>query len=173
MANTDKEKFETLWSDFSTLVKGKLITTAQKQKLSTPLAKLILADAAGTWSDEYSMYGRWLLQLSQTEAAKAGLVKEVLLKDMNFTEIDEARVLADYYNYLVPSISACAGLAVSRILSLGLLADVALVVLPAVLSYPAVKRFRKSQEDAAIDKAVTSYMGQLEKYKNSVLAILS
>ena len=78
MRNTEKEKFETLWSDFCTLVKGKLLTTAQKQTLSTPLAKLILKDAAGSWNDEYSMYGRWLHQLSQSDAAKAELVQDVL-----------------------------------------------------------------------------------------------
>lgn len=173
MGNTEKEKFETLWSDFSTLVKGKLLTTAQKQTLSTPLAKLILSDATGSWDDEYTMYGRWLHQLSQTDSAKAELVKDVLLKDMSFTEVGQASVLPGYYNYLIPSVSACAGYALSRFLGLGLLADAALTILPAAISYPAVKQFRKSQAEAAIDKTVTTYMKQLEKYKNSVLSILS
>lgn len=173
MGNTEKEKFETLWSDFSTLVEGKLLTTAQKQTLSTPLAKLILTDAAGSWDDEYSMYGRWLHQLSQTDAAKAELVKDVLLKDMNFAEVEQVSILPDYYNYLIPSISACAGYAVSRFLGLGLLADTALVILPAVMSYPAVKQYRKNQTNVVIDKTIASYMEQLEKYKNSVLSILS
>ena len=173
MRNTEKEKFETLWSDFSTLVKGKLLTTAQKQTLSTPLAKLILTDAAGTWSDEYSMCGRWLHQLSQADSAKAELVKDILLRDMCFTEVGQVRVLPDYYNYLVPSISACAGYAVSRFLELGLIGDTALAILPAVMSYPAVKQYRKNQANVAIGKTIASYMEQLEKYKNSVLSILS
>ena len=173
MINTEKEKFETLWSDFCTLVKGKLLTTAQKQTLSTPLATLILTDAAGSWNDEYSMYGRWLHQLSQTDVAKAELIKEVLLKDMNFAEVEQSSVLPAYYNYLVPSISACAGYAVSRFLGLGLLGDTALAILPAVISYPAVKQYRKNQANVAVGKTIASYMEQLEKYKNSVLSILS
>ena len=173
MGNTEKEKFETLWSDFSTLVKGKLLTTAQKQTLSTPLAKLILSDATGSWDDEYTMYGRWLHQLSQTDAAKAELVKDVLLKDMNFSEVEQTSILPDYYNYLVPSISACAGYAVSRFLELGLIGDTALAILPAVMSYPAVKQYRKNQANVAVGKTIASYMEQLEKYKNSVLSILS
>ena len=42
MYSTEKEKFESLWADFIALVKGKLISTAAKQNLSTPLANLIL-----------------------------------------------------------------------------------------------------------------------------------
>lgn len=47
--NQQQEKFESLWSDFIALVKGKLLTTANKQTLSISLANLILTDAASSW----------------------------------------------------------------------------------------------------------------------------
>ena len=128
MENTEKEKFETLWVDFCTLVKGKMITAAQKQTLSSPLAKLILTDAAGVWSDEYSMYGRWLQQLSQTDSAKADLIKGILLKDMSFIDVEQVKVLPDYCDYLVPTLSACVGFAVSRFFNLSLLFLLSLVL---------------------------------------------
>ena len=42
--NQQQEKFESLWSDFIALVKGKLLTTANKQTLSLSVANLILTD---------------------------------------------------------------------------------------------------------------------------------
>lgn len=41
MNTTEKEKFESLWTDFIALVKGKLISTAAKQKLSTNSSLII------------------------------------------------------------------------------------------------------------------------------------
>lgn len=65
MNNTNKDKFESLWIDFVTLVKGKLITTAKKQTLSTALANLILSEAAAAWSSDYEINGRWIMELEK------------------------------------------------------------------------------------------------------------
>lgn len=173
MGNTEKEKFESLWNDFSTLVKGKLITTAQKQTLSVPLAKLILTDAAGLWNDEYSMYGRWLQQLSQNDFERANLIKDILFKDMTFVDVDSKKMLPDYCNYLIPGLGACAGYALGRYFDFGKIGQIASVIIPAILLYPAVKMFRNNQAEVAIEKTVNAYMEQLEKYKNSVLSVLS
>ena len=185
MVNTEKEKFESLWNDFSTLVKGKLITTAQKQSLTTPLAKLILSDAAGAWRDEYSTYGRWLQQLAKNESSKFELIKDVLINDMRFNDVELPSVLPNYCDYLVPTISAltyvcfltafcaCAGYAISKFWELGTIANAAFVIVPALLTYPAVKQYRKTQTETAVSKTIDSYMNQLEKFKNSILAILS
>ena len=173
MVNTEKEKFESLWNDFGTLVKGKLITTAQKQSLTTPLAKLILSDAAGAWRDEYSTYGRWLQQLAKNESSKFELIKDVLINDMRFNDVELPSVLPNYCDYLVPTISACAGYAISKFWELGTIANAAFVIIPALLTYPAVKQYRKTQTETAVSKTIDSYMNQLEKFKNSILAILS
>lgn len=173
MENTEKEKFEAFWNDFATLVRGKLIATAKKQSLSTPLARLVLSDAVGSWEEEYSLYGRWLQQLSQNDTEKANLIKEILLKDMTFADVDTKKVLPDYCNYLIPGLGACAGYALGRCFDFGKIGQIASVIIPAILLYPAVKMFRNNQAEVAIEKTVNAYMEQLEKYKNSVLSVLS
>lgn len=98
MNTTEKEKFESLWTDFIALVKGKLISTAAKQKLSTPLANLILSDAASSWNSDYEINGRWLSGLKGVDSKKAELVGEILLNDMRFTGMNTKRELPNYYN---------------------------------------------------------------------------
>lgn len=173
MENTEKEKFESLWADFTTLVKGKLITTAKKQTLSLPLAKLILSDASGSWGDEYSTYGRWLHLLAQKDPSKAELIREILLKDLCLSEISLPRVLPDYCNFLIPGMGVLAGYTASVYYNMGRISQVATVLLPAFLLYPAVKKFRDIQAKSAIDLTIDAYIEQLEKYKNSVISILS
>lgn len=173
MGNTEREKFESLWEDFLTLVKGKLISTAQKQKLSTPLANLILADTAGSWNDEYSLYGRWLHQLDIDAPEKSNLIREILVRDMKFCEIEKKSILPSYCDYLIPGAGAAAGYVVSHCLSFGKLAQAATILVPAILLYPAVKMFRNNQEEIYKDKDINSYISQLEKYKNSILSVLS
>lgn len=173
MNNTNKDKFESLWIDFVTLVKGKLITTAKKQTLSTALANLILSEAAAAWSSDYEINGRWIMELEKEDMSKCELIKEVLTKDMKFSEIIIKKELPDYYNYLVPTIGAGVGYASSCLLDFGKIAQIVSVIAPAIMLYPAVKMFRQNQIENNIAQNVNSYLEQLVKYRDSVLAILS
>ena len=101
MNTTDKDRFESLWGDFIALVKGKLISTAAKQKLSTPLANLILSDAASSWNSEYDINGKWLSDLKKTNPKEAEMVREILLDDIHFEEMDVKGELPLYYNYVI------------------------------------------------------------------------
>ena len=173
MNNTNKDKFESLWIDFVTLVKGKLITTAKKQTLSTALANLILSEAAAAWSSDYEINGRWIMELEKEDMSKCELIKEVLTKDMKFSEIIMKKELPDYYNYLVPTIGAGVGYASSYLLDFGKIAQIVSIIAPAIMLYPAVKMFRQNQIENNIAQNVNSYLEQLAKYRDSVLAILS
>lgn len=173
MNTTEKEKFEFLWTDFIALVKGKLINAAAKQKLSTPLANLILSDAASSWNSEYEINGKWLSNLKGVDTKKAELVSEILLNDMCFTEIDTKGELPNYYNYVIPAVGACAGCAISMYLGYGKLVQAVSTVIPAVLLYPAVTTFRNRMTETNKNKCIESYIAQLEKYKNSVISVLS
>ena len=170
---TEKEKFESLWTDFIDLVKGKLISTAAKQKLSAPLANLILSDAASSWNSEYEINGKWLTNLKGVDSKKAEIVGEILLNDMCFTEVDTKEELPTYYNYVIPAVGACAGCAISMYLGYGKLVQAASTIIPAVLLYPAVTTFRNRMNETNIDKCIEDYIAQLEKYKNSVTSVLS
>lgn len=173
MNTTEKEKFESLWTDFIALVKGKLISIVAKQKLSTPLANLILSDAASSWNSDYEISGKWLSSLKGIAPQKAELVGEVLLKDMHFEEMDIKGELPTYYNYVIPAVGACAGYAISMYLDYGKLVQAASTIIPAVLLYPAVTTFRNRMNESNIDKCIEGYIAQLEKYKNSVISVLS
>lgn len=173
MNTTEKEKFESLWTNFIALVKGKLISTVAKQRLSTPLANLVLSDAASSWNSEYEINGKWLSNLKAVDTKKAELVREILLNDMHFIEIDTKGELPTYYNYVIPAVGACAGCTISMYLDYGKLLQAASTVIPAVLLYPAVTMFRNRLNEKNMDKCVEDYIAQLDKYKNSVVSVLS
>ena len=172
MNTTEKEKFESLWTDFMALVKGMLINTIAKQKLSTPLANLILSDAASSWNSEYEINGKWLSNLKNVDSKKAELVSEILLNDMRFTEIDIQAELPMYCNYVIPAAGACIGCAISMYLDYSKMVQAASTIIPAVLLYPAVTTFRKRMNETNKDKCIEEYIAQLEKYKNSVISVL-
>ena len=173
MNTTEKEKFESLWADFIALVKGKLISTAAKQKLSTPLANLILSDAASSWNSEYEINGKWLSNFKGVDSKRAELVGEILMNDMHFVEMEAKGELPTYYNYVIPAVGAFAGCAISMYLGYGKLIQAASTIIPAVLLYPAVTTFRNRMNESNIDKCIDGYIAQLEKYKNSVISVLS
>lgn len=170
---TEKEKFESLWPDFIALVKGKLITMSAQQKLTTPLANLILAEVSASWGSEYEINGKWLSKLKETEAEKAELVRDILLNDIKFNDIDAKYELPDYYNYIIPAVGAGAGLAISMYFGGSKIIQAISTVVPAVLLYPAVKTYRRRMETVNAEKNIESYIQQLDKYKNSVISILS
>lgn len=173
MNTTEKEKFESLWTNFIVLVKGKLISTAAKQKLSTPLANLILSDAAASWNSDYEINGRWMSSLKGLDPQKAERVREVLLNDMHFDDVETKRELPAYYSYIIPVVGACAGYGVSMYLECSKIVQAASTIIPLALLFPAVNLLRNRMNESAKEQCVESYIAQLEKYKNSVVSILS
>lgn len=172
MMYTNKEKFESLWNSFVTLVRGKLLMTARKQNLTLPLANLILSEASTSWMSEYDMNGKWLCNYFKENEEKASLIKEILLQEMKFTAISPKKDLPTSYNYIIPALGAGVGFAVSSLCGLGRIATVLSVLAPAVLLYPAVKTYRSGKALRNVDVNVDLYMEQLEKYKHSIVSIL-
>lgn len=173
MENTDREKFDSLWNDFIALVKGKLINSASKQKLSVPLANLILSDAASTWTSEYEINGKWLYGFAEREPQKADLIREILMNDMKFGDVEMRRELSNGIYYIVPAIGAIAGLSISYFSGASKVIQAISTIAPAILLYPAVKLFGKQQAETNVQKNIEDIMQQLEKYHNSILSILS
>lgn len=171
--NKDLEKFESLWNDFITLVKGKLLTTANTLSLSTPVANLILTEAKSSWGSDCEIYGRWIMNIRRENPEKAELISEILLKDLKFSDICAKSVLPDYCNYLIPTIGAFIGYTVGGALDFSKLWQTVSTIVPAVLLYPAVKSYRNNQQLLNNEYTVNQYIEQLEKYKNSIISILS
>jgi len=173
MDNTDKEKFESLWNDFIILVKGKLITTSNTQRLSTPLANLILSDAASAWGSEYELSGKWLSQFAEKDPQKAELIRDIVMNDMKFSDISEKKEISNQYNIIIPAIGAIAGLGISFFAGATKLVQAISTIAPAVLLYPAVKSFGKQQNEINKKNTIDELMVQLDKYNNSILSVLS
>lgn len=171
--NKQQEKFESLWSEFIALVKGKLLMTANKQTLSTSLANLILTDAASSWGSDYEINGRWVKELKMQDSQKAELILDVLLNDLKFSDVRIKDVLPDYCNYLIPTIGAFVGYAAGGYLDFSKLLQIVSTIAPAVLLYPAVKSYRNNQQLSNNESLVNQYIEQLTKYKNSIISILS
>lgn len=173
MDYTDKERFESLWNDFIILVKGKLITTSSTQRLSTPLANLILSEAASVWGSEYELCGKWLSQFTEREPQKAELIRNIALNDMKFSDTPERKEISYQYNIIIPAIGAMVGLGISYFVGASKWVQAISTIAPAVLLYPAVKSFGKQQNNVNKSKTIEELIGQLDKYKNSILAVLS
>lgn len=171
--DTQKEKFESLWADFITLFRGKLIEAANRQTLSTPLAKLILTDAASSWHSEYDINGRWLVKLSQEEPEMAQLIREILEKDLSLTDVPKPSELPAYCDVILPLATAGIGFAVSHYFDCGHIAQACATIIPGALAYPAVKKFRKTQIENNKQAMINQYISQLDKYYYSIISILS
>lgn len=111
--------------------------------------------------------------MKEVDSKKAELVGEILLNDMCFTDMETKGELPTYYNYVIPAVGACAGCAISMYLGYGRWVQAASTIIPAVLLYPAVTMFRNRMNETNKDKCVEGYIAQLEKYKNSVVSVLS
>ncbi len=173
METTHKDKFESLWKDFIALFKGKLIEVSKKQKLTTPLARLILTDAASTWFSDYEINGRWLKKLTQEDASRAKLVRDILEKDMTLQEVHKKGELPIICDLLLPLATAGVGFAVSYYLGADRLVQTLSALIPGALTYPGVRMLRKSQIENNKQVAIDQYVAQLEKYYNSILSVIS
>jgi len=173
MNETHKEKFDSLWTDFITLFKGKLIEVANKQTLSTPLANLILDDARSIWTSSYEINGRWLNKLQKEEPQRGEIVSKILTHDMTLTDIEHGSVLPVYCNYLIPILGAGVGYAISSFYDASKVVQGISTVLPAVLLYPAVIQYRGIQKNKNIQTNIEAYITQLDKYYQSVVSVLS
>lgn len=173
METTDTLQFETIWTNFIVLVKGKLINAANKQTLSAAWANLILTDAAFSWKSEYDLNGKWLAGLKERDPEKGERINAILFTEMKFSDIKISKPLSRVYDFIIPAIGACAGLAISSHLEAMKWVQWASAVAPAALLYSAINTFRKNRADALKDKAITGYINQLDKYKQEILSILA
>lgn len=171
--DTNKEKFVSLWNNFVSLTKGKLIQAAKGQDLTQPLANLILSETSHTWMSEHELNGKWLCKYTEENEKKASLIKEILLSDMRFDEIKQKSIMPGYYTYLIPAIGAVAGYAIGDYFKFNDVWHIISTAVPAALLVPTVKAYRNEQLAKDKENIINLYIEQLTKYKNSIISILS
>lgn len=172
MQETYYEEFEKYWKKFATQLQGQIMTQAQKGMLIHSALNLILADCAGFWDSKYSEGGRWLDKYETEHPKKAGMIRDILLNDMRFTDEGEKSSNYKALKYIIPVGTAIAGYAVSGFGKRDALVRAACTILPAAVAYPITTNIVGMKADDEKEKLIQAYMKQLDKYKRSVESIL-
>lgn len=171
--STNTENFERLWDKFFVGLKGRIMKKAKNQELTYPLMKLILSDAKSDWETEYEECGRWLIGYMQENPAKGRIVREILTDNMSFKEVHKKPDSLGVAGVLAPLAGAALGFGVSSLFGAGIVVKIVSAVVPAGLSFGAVKAIEPKMKEKSLSDLIDGYLSQLEKYKNSVLSVLS
>lgn len=169
---TENELFIQQWDKFVTRVRGKLLQQVKKQQVLTlSVAKLQLADCAIDWSSDIDENGRWLRNLTAKDPARGRAVRQVL-EDMTFAEPDTGKKLPDALDLAVPVAGAAAGVGIALMADAGTLVKAVSAVAPAAVLYPVTKQVRTTVNEKKDQDLVDAYIGQLDKYRDTILGIL-
>lgn len=172
MQETYYEEFEKYWKKFATQLQGQIMTQAQKGVLIHSALNLILADCVGFWDSKYSEGGRWIDKYETEYPKNAEMIRDILLRDMKFT--DEGKESFDHkvLKYIVPVGTAAVGFAISGFSKASMFARAVWTVVPAAAAYPIATNIVNMKADDAKEKLIQAYMDQLDKYKQSIESIL-
>lgn len=168
----DVELFEKYWEQFLTRVKGRMMKQAKKQEMTYPLLNLLLSDISLSWDSNVEESGRWLGQYCEKNPQKGGMIRQILLEDMEFSEILGNEKGSDAMNYIVSAAGAATGYCISSALHAGKVAKTISTVVPALLLYPSAKAVGENTKNRNQKEYMEEYISQLEKYKKGVLSVL-
>ena len=172
MDNTDKERFEQYWNKFVTRLRGQMLNTMTKQKLTYPMMKLMLADEVEFWDSRQQEGGRWLDQYEAEHPEKGALIRSVLVNDISFKEEDNNASQGDSLKYVLPVGGAVTGFLISHFMGASTVVQAISTVVPAMAAYPVAVSITGSNKADADKRMIQLYMNQLEKYRLSVESIL-
>lgn len=172
MADIYYEEFQKYWKKFVTQLQGQIMTQAKKGMLIHSSMNLILADCVGFWDSTHSEGGRWLNRYEAEYPEKAGIIRDILLKDMKFAGEEENSSKYEVLKYIIPMGGAVAGFAISGGIGVSNLVRAACTVVPAAVAYPVTVNIMKMKAEDGKKELIQAYMNQLGKYKRSIEIIL-
>lgn len=171
--STHRDRFEKLWDKFFARLKGKILREADKQELTYPLMKLILTDAKSDWMSEYDEGGRWLRDYMNENPAKGRLVYDILTDNMSFCEVAKKSDSMGLVSLVAPLAGAALGFGISSIFNAGVVVKIISTVVPAGLIFGTTKAMEPKFKNKRKQEHMEAYFNQLEKYKLSVISVLS
>lgn len=166
-------EFESYWDRFTARLMGTLMNESKKQEITYSVASILLSDAVMSWSLSYDDCGSWLARLKSEEPEKGELVSQILTNDIKFTEVKPKKTMPPVVNAVAPVVGAALGFGISHALDAAVLVQIISTVVPGVLIYPATKSVGNMMEENKKSAVIEDYMAQLEKYKKSVISVLS
>lgn len=172
MDTKNYENFQKCWEKFKNQVQGQMMMQAKKDMFTFASLNLILKSSVDFWDSRYSEGGRWLDGLEKEHPEQAGLIRNILLNDMKFTEASTEESKGGVLKYVVPAGTAVAGFAMSKAAGFNKTIQALCTVAPAVASYPITNNIMNTMEDNRKMEKIQAYIGQLDKYKQSIESIL-
>lgn len=166
-------EFESYWDRFTARLSGTLMNESKKQEITYNVASVLLSDSLMAWSLSYDECGAWLLRLKSEDPRKGELVSQIITNDIKFTEIEPKKAFPPSAKAIAPVCGAALGFVISHALGAGVITQIISTLAPAAIIYPATKSaegvITENNKSAVID----DYMVQLDKYKQSVISVLS
>ena len=173
MAENSTDKFITLWSDFVTRFRWKLVEVSGKQTLSYPLVDLLLKDSVGMWFNPYEINGRWLSSYTNEHPDKGAAIKNVLEHELALEEVPAGRSVPFYSKYLFSLGGAFAGLTVSYYCGASRLIQAIYTLGSGAAAFFGTTVVVKAYEEKKRIEQIDAYISQLDTYYNRILSILS
>lgn len=165
-------QFSDLWESFITSVRGGLRKAAEENALTYGRAKAVLAERALSWQGDYEAEGRWVNSIVKADPAKGKKVRQILTRDIAFQAEDEPSS-----SVLPQAIGAigggAAGYGIASALNFGTVGTIASTAIPIVAGAIAGNIYAGKQKYAAIDRTIDAYVGQLDSYYHSVIAVIN
>lgn len=166
------EQFDDLWGSFITALKGALRNAAATDQLDYSHAQAILAEQSMCWQGDYEPEGRWINGLIKTDEAKGALVRKILIRDMQFSEMNPKAVSNVALGIGVVG-GGAVGYCVSALSGLGMVGTIATTVATGAVG-GIIGNNRKNVEKAkTVESVIDAYIGQLDSYYHSVVAALN
>lgn len=167
------ELFEKHWKDFYKKLEYRIIKETEKSNtISCSLLNLILKDAAISWESDFDLNGKWLNEYLSYNPEKGKLIKSII-SDMRFSELTVKKDYIQPLNFLIPVASAFAGYLIARECGANQVVQTVSAIAPAIVGTLPMRQIEKGIEKNNSLKSAKQYMQQLDKYKTSILSVLS
>lgn len=168
---SDKE-FNSVWTRFITLCRGKLIEKSKQCRLSPAAAEVSVNDAASVWFDRYETCGAWLSKLEKKEPDAAARIK-ALLQNIHLETVPEKRIISDAEVAGIAAGGAAIGAGVGALgMHLGVIGTLVSAALPAAVLYPAARTYQKEERGKAEKETIQQYIEQISLIKDGIDTIL-
>ncbi len=168
-----RRQFQRNWEHFITILQSDLKQSSQDQKVNYNMAKIALSIHSEYWDTKEKDGGRWIYELEKENPEEANLIRNILLKDMRFSEEVSSDSLNASLKFIVPIGSAVTGFALSKAFGANNVVRIISTIVPAAVAYPITNNMIDVHGENQKEETIQSYLSQLDKYKLSIESVLS
>lgn|GEM_PF-3746983 len=168
----DLAEFNQLWQRFLTQLYGKLIERKKAQPLNMSTANLELRQVSENWVTVYDISGKWLAEYTKAYPEKGARIREILQKEMRFSEEAKEKTMPTFLKYGIPFAGAFIGGVVAHAFSARFIVQAAAAGLSGVGVHLGVKDVEKNIAVQRHNNMPAAYLAQLEKHRLSIESVI-